>query len=150
MKESYRVQVESKRLVYDFELTKKITIIQGDSGTGKTTLINLINNYNTGSSPVKLKCDIPCKVINNIDNDWQHKIEGYKNCILFIDKNNKFITSKEFIDIISKSDNYFVIISRKLQSLLSPEDYIIYEPLTTKRENKQIHITFKKKDKAYA
>ena len=45
MKGKYRVVVSTKRLKYDFELHRNLTIIQGDSATGKTTMIDMIREY---------------------------------------------------------------------------------------------------------
>ena len=42
MRGKYRVVVKNKRLHYEFEIKRNITIIKGDSATGKTTLINMI------------------------------------------------------------------------------------------------------------
>ncbi|MDE5892733.1 MAG: Fis family transcriptional regulator, partial [Acetatifactor sp.] len=38
MKGKYRVIVENKNIKYDFEIKRNITIIKGDSATGKTAL----------------------------------------------------------------------------------------------------------------
>lgn len=40
MRGKHRVIVSTKRLKYDFEIRKNLTIIRGDSATGKTTLVN--------------------------------------------------------------------------------------------------------------
>lgn len=45
MKGSHRVIVESKRIKYDFIINRNITILTGDSGSGKTVLIDLIREY---------------------------------------------------------------------------------------------------------
>lgn len=45
MKGTHRVIIQTKRLRYDFELKRNITIIRGDSATGKTTLIDMIQEY---------------------------------------------------------------------------------------------------------
>ena len=42
MKGSHRVIVESRKVKYDFVIHRNITIITGDSGSGKTVLIDLI------------------------------------------------------------------------------------------------------------
>ena len=39
MRGKHRVIVSTKRLKYDFELRRNLTIIRGDSATGKTTLV---------------------------------------------------------------------------------------------------------------
>ena len=56
MKGKYRVVVSTKRLKYDFEIRKNLTIIRGDSATGKTTLVDMIQEYvnNPTGSPVDL------------------------------------------------------------------------------------------------
>lgn len=41
MRGKYRIIVSTKRLKYDFELRRNLTIIQGDSATGKTPLMNM-------------------------------------------------------------------------------------------------------------
>ena len=45
MKGKYRVSVQNKKIKYDFEIRRNITIIRGDSATGKTTLIDMIREY---------------------------------------------------------------------------------------------------------
>ena len=45
MKGSHRVIVESKKIKYDFVIRRNITILTGDSGSGKTVLIDLIRDY---------------------------------------------------------------------------------------------------------
>lgn len=64
MKGKYRVVVSTKRLKYDFELHRNLTIIQGDSATGKTTMIDMIREFvnNPSGTPVELVCDKKCFV----------------------------------------------------------------------------------------
>ena len=45
MKGKHRVIVSTKRLKYEFELRRNLTIIQGNSATGKTTLVNMIRDF---------------------------------------------------------------------------------------------------------
>ncbi|WP_243176390.1 hypothetical protein [Blautia difficilis] len=42
MKGSHKIIVESRKVKYDFVIHRNITIITGDSGSGKTVLIDLI------------------------------------------------------------------------------------------------------------
>ena len=66
MKGSHRIIVESRKVKYDFVIHRNITIITGDSGSGKTVLIDLIHDYGRygADSGVFLSCDCPCKVID--------------------------------------------------------------------------------------
>ncbi len=42
MRGQYHVMVQNKRLRYEFDIKRNITIIRGDSATGKTTLYDYI------------------------------------------------------------------------------------------------------------
>lgn len=43
MRGKHRVIVSTKRLKYDFEIRRNLTLIRGDSATGKTTLVGLVD-----------------------------------------------------------------------------------------------------------
>lgn len=45
MRGSHRIIVQNKRLRYDFEVKRNITVIRGDSATGKTALVDMIREY---------------------------------------------------------------------------------------------------------
>ena len=45
MKGRYRIVVKNSSVRYDFEIRRNITIIKGDSATGKTTLVDMIREY---------------------------------------------------------------------------------------------------------
>ena len=61
MKGKYSVFVQNNRLRYEFTISRNITIIRGDSATGKTTLLDLLNAYDRDgdSSGVLVKCEVP-------------------------------------------------------------------------------------------
>ena len=109
----YRVVVKNNRLHYEFEIKRNITIIKGDSATGKTTLINMIRQFaNFGnSSGIDVVCDVTCRTLEGAD--WKIILQNVSGSILFIDEENSFIRSEEFASAIKESDNYFVIITRE-------------------------------------
>lgn len=113
MKGRYSVVVQNNRLHYDFEIKRNITIIQGNSATGKTTLVDMLRQHmNLGaSSGVDVICDVPCRVLEGID--WKVILGNLHGMILFIDEGNDFVTREEFASAIKGSDNYFVIITRE-------------------------------------
>ena len=45
MKGKHHILVETSGLKYEFDIKRNITVIQGDSATGKTTLVELLNEY---------------------------------------------------------------------------------------------------------
>ena len=113
MKGKHRVVVSTKRLKYDFELRRNLTIIRGDSATGKTTLIDMIQDYvnNPSGTPVELICDKKCFVLEGAL--WKEQLSGISDSIIFIDEGNEFIKTEEFAGKIQKTDNYYVIVTRE-------------------------------------
>ena len=59
MKGSHRIIVESRKVKYDFVIQRNITIITGDSGSGKTVLIELERIY---GKRIYNKEDVPGKI----------------------------------------------------------------------------------------
>ena len=113
MKGRHRVIVSTKRLKYEFELRRNLTIIKGDSATGKTTLVDMIRDYvnNPSGTPVELTCDKKCYVLEGMI--WKEQLAGLSDYIVFIDEGNEFIKTAEFADEIQKTDNYYVIVTRE-------------------------------------
>lgn len=108
----YKLEIYNNRVHFELEIKRNITIIQGNSATGKTTLINMISEYERlgNGSGITLKCDVPCFVLPTTD--WKLFIENRSNCILFVDENMPYIKSKEFAETVNCSDIYIVIINR--------------------------------------
>jgi len=118
MKGKYNIFVQNNRLRYDFVISRNITIIRGDSATGKTTLLELLEAYDRDgdSSGVLVKCDVPCVVIGG--SRWAENLQFIHNSIVFIDECNRFVKSEDFAIHVKSSDNYFVIVTRDdLQNL---------------------------------
>ena len=113
MKGKYRIIVENKKIRYDFEIKRNITIIKGDSATGKTTLADMIAEYeeNGADSGIRLTSDRECHILQG--RYWKALLAEMKNSIIFIDEGNKFVSSVEFAEEVKRSDNYFVIITRE-------------------------------------
>lgn len=113
MKGSYRVIVKNSFVRYDFEIRRNITIIKGDSATGKTTLIDMIREYyeNGSSSGIEISCDRICAVLEG--RDWKAVLDTMRERIIFIDEGNSFVRTTEFAKVVRKSDNYYVIVTRE-------------------------------------
>ncbi len=113
MKGIHKVSVSTKRLRYDFELRRNLTIIRGDSATGKTTLVDMIQEHadNPSGSPVEIQCDKECYVLAGAL--WKEQLSGMQDSIVFIDEGNEFVKTDEFSAEIQKTDNYYVIVTRE-------------------------------------
>ena len=131
MKGKHKIVVSTKRLKYEFELHRNLTIIRGDSATGKTTLVDMIRDHinNPSGTPVELVCDKTCYVLEG--NLWKAQLSEISDGIVFIDEGNEFIKTEEFAGTIQKTDNYYVIVTRESLPALPYSAEEIYGILTS-------------------
>lgn len=113
MKGTHRIIVQNKRIRYDFEIKRNITVIRGDSATGKTALVDMIREHfeNGNASAVELNCDKACTVLEG--RTWAGQLSLMKDSIVFIDEGNDFVRSTDFAEAIQDTDNYYVIVTRE-------------------------------------
>ena len=112
MKGSYQVKIWNKRISYKFVIERNITILRGDSATGKTTLIDMVDSFckDGNDSGINLVCDKRCVVLTR--GNWERDLRDYEDCIVFIDEGNDFVASKAFAEMVKNSTNYYVIATR--------------------------------------
>ena len=113
MRGSYDVVINSRRLQYKFTIRRNVTIIRGQSATGKTTLVEMIRDCNENGidSGITISCDRECVVLSG--RRWERDIAELKNCIIFIDEGHNFVLSQDFATAIRHSSNYYVIVTRE-------------------------------------
>ena len=81
MKGIYKITVTNSKVKYEFSIKRNITIIRGDSATGKTTLVEMINEYYESGeqSGITLNCDkVGYYVINFSDLYKKYYTFGFK------------------------------------------------------------------------
>ena len=113
MKGMHHIVIQNKRIRFVFSIKRNITIIRGDSATGKTTLFSMIEEYgNLGKdSGVQIQCDKACVAISG--KYWQETLENIHDSIVFVDEDSKFLKTKDFAKRIRNSNNYYVLITRE-------------------------------------
>lgn len=109
----HSVEVIARKLIYRITVERNITILQGDSATGKTDMIRTILLSKRKDSPYKVNCDVECAAINFENADRVEALDKYENSIVFIDEDVEFIKSHEFAKIVEKSTCYFVLVTRE-------------------------------------
>lgn len=112
MKGRYKVFVQNNKLRYEFYVNRNITIIRGDSATGKTTLLDMLREYEAegSASGITVKCDVECRVLGG--RHWRENLSFIHSSIVFIDEGNSFVRSQDFAFEVKNSGNYFVIVTR--------------------------------------
>ncbi len=116
MKGKHLLKVSDNRVVYELTIRRNITIIRGDSATGKTTLLEMMDaclRYGEESG-IKIECDAPVAVYltDNRKGDWKSQLQEYEGSIVFIEELNAFVKTKEFAEYVSGSRSYYVLITR--------------------------------------
>ena len=118
MKGRHEIVVRNARVQYRFSIERNITILRGDSATGKTTLIDMILQHQISGdqSGVEVRSDKQCTVLQTMN--WQLILPTIHDSIVFIDeggrdeKNRHFVCSEAFANAVQNSDNYYVIATR--------------------------------------
>ena len=113
MKGIHQITISNASVKYEFSLKRNITVIRGDSATGKTTLVEMINEYYESGleSGIELNCDKQCRVIGG--RDWSILLPTIKDSIIFIDEDNDFLPTVEFARAVRESDNYYCLVTRE-------------------------------------
>jgi len=113
MKGSHQIIIKNNRMNYKLSICRNITILRGDSATGKTTLIDMVDSYckDGAASGIEVVCDKRCVVLSR--GNWERDLADYKDCIVFIDEGNAFVKSRSFAEKVKHSNNYYVIATRE-------------------------------------
>ena len=141
MKGKHKIEVRSGRVVFTIELERNITILRGDSATGKTTLVEMLQAYETygRQSGVTVSCDKPCRVLSGVN--WELQLGAIHDSIVFADEGSSFISSLDFARAIQHSDNYYVLVTRENLSTLP---YSVNAILKLKKTTSRFKRTYNK------
>lgn len=107
---SIKLEVITDNLKYDIPLERRITIIRGDSGVGKTTLVDLISQSIMG---VQVNC--PLDIIVATETTWQAVMQFNTNSLIIFD-DLEIVASAKFASEVKKTssnNNYYLIFSRE-------------------------------------
>lgn len=114
-----QISVHTRRVAYELELRHNITVIQGDSGSGKSVLCDLISRKsNRQGSAITLAVtnNYACRHLTN-EMCEDGALTRIKNSIVFLDEDCDFIYSNDFAQQILGLSNYFVLITRHIKRL---------------------------------
>lgn len=107
------VKVSNRDASFTFDLCRNITIVRGKSGTGKTTLYDMIADHTRlkNASGVNISCKKDCVAL--VDIDWKNQLNSIADSIVFIDEGAEYIKTPEFAKAVKNSNNFYVIFSRE-------------------------------------
>lgn len=86
METQHDILVQNKRdIQFKISINRKITVIRGDSATGKTTLFQMVSDANTSSrTGVNIACDVP--VVALYETGYQYELSNESGKIYVIDE----------------------------------------------------------------
>ena len=100
MKGSYWFKAKSKKVLFEFSIRRNITVIKGDSATGKTTLLRILYEYlrigRQSGYAVSTNASYYVYIRDEVGRDWKDALYPLKNTVIFIEENNEFVFTKEF------------------------------------------------------
>lgn len=135
MRGPIKVDIRDRRVRYELNLKRNITVVRGDSGTGKTTLFDLVRDAESDpDSGITVSCDYPCVALAN--HDWQRHLSKINNSVVFVDEGLRGIGGKVFASLAKKTGNFFVIFSREPLFNLP---YSVNEIYRMKTSGKKLH-----------
>lgn len=111
----YDIKVSNNKFTYTLTISRNITIIKGDSATGKSTLIQLIDDYyrTKGRGDVQVVSDVPLYVLGD-PNLWKVSLSQIPASIVFIDEElAEVYKSGDFASFIKNTEHYYVIVTRE-------------------------------------
>lgn len=123
----YDVEVVAGNIKYTFTLKRKISVVVGNSGTGKSTLCAVIRDITSDANIGKIKSRVPLTVLQGdliASGLYRDVLVNNENRIYIIDENSLVSCDNEFYRIVQQSNSYFLFISREplYKISYSPED----------------------------
>lgn len=112
---------EGRPITYKLRVERNITILRGNSATGKTTICEIVRrNVDTGDN-TRYKIGIKPLQTTNETTKVGYLTDGmynanmlkmWKNTIFFVDEEYTFYQSNDFMQKLKESGNYVVLITR--------------------------------------
>lgn len=103
------VHISTRRLEYKFEISQKYNLLIGDSGSGKTKLVDMVYAFSKDRSAIQ------CHSYDKLLTDRNLSIEDFvslEDYIVFLDEDSPILHRADVSKLLEMSHNYFVIICR--------------------------------------
>jgi hypothetical protein len=150
MKGHLTLTVESNCCNYRISLKRNISILRGDSGTGKTTLINILLE-SIGNRRINVNISCTSSTVNGfkvLTKDMEQDyiidfINKHDNYLILCDEDVKFIYSKEFSGLIKNTSHYYLFVTRRSLGAIPYAVDSIYELVTNivRVKNEKVALT---------
>lgn len=119
LKNTIGLDIVSPNYEFSCELHRRITVVHGESGVGKSTLVEQIE-VSSNSPDIRVKCELHVFVSNS--QSWQSALQGARDSVIIFD-DERCTEDKEFAkackENLVKNNLYLILIDRseKVQDL---------------------------------
>lgn len=107
------IEIGNNRIMYKFDINGKYSLVKGDSGTGKTTLCDLVSMFERGVEGVINKSSHTIMILPT--RYKQFDVLGYKDAVIFVDEESTLLRDSNYEQWLKTVDAYFVFITRDLR-----------------------------------
>ena len=144
VKGKYHVTVSTNKVHFSLTLERSITILKGESATGKTTLIKILTQSQLRTVQSINQSVVPHRELRVLfeNDDWDYILGKNKDMIIFVDEDVSYAFNHTFLEMVKNSGSYIVIISRRKP--LVGMNFAISSILQLKKTHKNGEITFNK------
>lgn len=105
------VHISTRRLEYKFEISQKYNLLIGDSGSGKTKLVDMVYAFSKDRSAIQCYSYDKLLTDRNLSIEDLVSLEDY---IVFLDEDSPILHRADVSKLLEMSQNYFVIICRDI------------------------------------
>lgn len=129
MKGKYEINIKAKHCRYRISIKHNISVIRGNSATGKTTIVNHIRTKKLRGDDYPIIVDANCNY-DVLSGDFKldsYNVQTSNNTIFFADENVPYLGTQDFANLVKGSNNYFVLITRRNLSNLPINISAVYE-----------------------
>ncbi len=129
------VEVSNRNVVYRLDLHKRITLVRGNSGTGKTALYEMMNDYTDfpTDSGINVSGDKPCAALSYWY--WEHQLRRLHDCVVFLGEPQYYMELEELAEAMLRTDNYYVLYTRENLPVFPEDDVEVCEMKANGREH---------------
>lgn len=122
---------DSNNIIYDIQLVHKMNLVIGESSSGKSYLMSLIESFNSGNSgDIVVSCNKKVEAVRSLS-VLKDVISQNKDILIILDedtvgairRNNKIVSMKDLV----KSPNYFLLLDRQSAVKMDCNVKAVYE-----------------------
>lgn len=108
-----RLKLSTRKISYDLELERRVTIIRGSSATGKTYLTKLLRDSASKASDVEISCEKPVIVVSSIPARISLWAKTYAGYLVVLDEDFTYTGfASEFYKVLQDNDCWILQITR--------------------------------------